>query len=742
MPTSARTILIGIMVTASVMTLTAQKFFEPMEARSIDWRFTRRAHWASASAEQDPDLMIVQVSPDCLEKIGKWPWPRDVLANLISRIAAGSPRVIGVDIQFFENDPDHTKDQKLAKAIAQAGNVVLASDLSTETQFDSVTWELIPELKLPIAPLRQAQRAMGLVTIDPFIEDPDGVLRRTPLGKKVGKEFQSSFALVVASVFLGAKPLFDDWGHVSIGSYMVPTTPGTAIRDPSKRPILGERLNFEQYAWVNFKPPGSYFPSCNASAVLDGTVAPRTFSGKIALIGFSALGLERDQKLTPLHLMPGVEFQANVVRNLRDRDFLTRLSPEFHLWLMGILGLLLTLVFSWANLLQSVAISVIMIAGHIGASVYLFVTRGWLLDIVPIGAQVLCLLVVLKLFLLATELARKIRNLELLNRYSRHFNATLQLDDLKERVLKAFIELADADGGALAVLREDLDEVEITTRGTLPDRVANLLARKVVQHELLEFWKDAPCFVPGDELAKRPQVAPDLAEQFVGSVFIPASHFDRVRGWVFLWGPNLKKEVLQGQEPDFWLTLSSIGLTAIQNGLLYKLATVDSLTSLFVRHFFDIEIEKSFGRAIRHKEHLALLMTDIDHFKSFNDQYGHQMGDHVLRMVALELKRCVRLSDVACRYGGEEFAVILPATDVDGARLLAERIRGRISELKVVHKGQQLAVTVSVGLSCVSTSQARTAMQFIEESDEALYEAKQSGRNRVCVHQAPSAVEG
>jgi diguanylate cyclase (GGDEF)-like protein len=306
-------------------------------------------------------------------------------------------------------------------------------------------------------------------------------------------------------------------------------------------------------------------------------------------------------------------------------------------------------------------------------------------------------------------------------------------------VLEVLVKLTGAWGGALGVVRDDLDDLDLVTRGPLNEKVQGLLARRAVQEELVALWKEGPSVVDGVAFARRPKVAPDLADQFANTVLLPAMQSDRVVGWLLLSGTGLRRDIRRKEERDFWFTLSSIALTAIQNGVLYKLATVDSLTTLFVRHFFDIEIEKTFGRASRYQENLALLMTDIDHFKRFNDTYGHQLGDRVLRMVAAEMKRCVRLSDVACRYGGEEFAVILPATDVEGARLLAERIRTRIGEIRIPYQGGTLEVTCSVGVSCMSLSGARTTKQFIEEADAALYEAKKGGRNRVCVHKGSRA---
>jgi diguanylate cyclase (GGDEF)-like protein len=180
------------------------------------------------------------------------------------------------------------------------------------------------------------------------------------------------------------------------------------------------------------------------------------------------------------------------------------------------------------------------------------------------------------------------------------------------------------------------------------------------------------------------------------------------------------------------MALSSIVRTALENARLYKLATIDGLTSLYVRHFFDIAMEREFSRARRYSSPMSLLVTDIDKFKSFNDTYGHQMGDRVLRMVANECHNSVRNVDIPARYGGEEFAFILPDTAMKGALLIAERIRARVEALRIEHMEETITITISIGVSCTEQSSARTVKQFIEEADMALYRAKDTGRNRVC----------
>jgi len=158
----------------------------------------------------------------------------------------------------------------------------------------------------------------------------------------------------------------------------------------------------------------------------------------------------------------------------------------------------------------------------------------------------------------------------------------------------------------------------------------------------------------------------------------------------------------------------------------------DPLTTLWNRKCFDSELDKAIGAARRRNEPLSLLMTDVDHFKSFNDKFGHLTGDQVLRLVATAVKHNVKGQDVAARYGGEEFAVALPNTELQSALTVADHIRRAvmIKELMKRSSGERLGrVTVSIGVALLRTTD--TAQSLIERADACLYQAKRHGRNRV-----------
>ena len=171
------------------------------------------------------------------------------------------------------------------------------------------------------------------------------------------------------------------------------------------------------------------------------------------------------------------------------------------------------------------------------------------------------------------------------------------------------------------------------------------------------------------------------------------------------------------------------------NTQLEHLAHTDRLTGLFNRGYWEELLQTEFERHQRYGGVAALLMFDIDHFKRINDTFGHQAGDKVIQSLAQLVSQSIRATDMAGRYGGEEFVVLLPEVDSTGARLFAERLRKRVEALQVEHEGRAIPFTISLGVSDTSNSTA-SYEQLIRHADDALYKSKQQGRNRVTLHEA------
>jgi len=176
--------------------------------------------------------------------------------------------------------------------------------------------------------------------------------------------------------------------------------------------------------------------------------------------------------------------------------------------------------------------------------------------------------------------------------------------------------------------------------------------------------------------------------------------------------------------------ISSQAAISIDNARLFELATTDGMTKLYVHRYFQLLLDQEIQRARRHNKHFSLIMMDIDNFKAFNDTYGHQLGDKVLKSVARAVKNILRVNDVTARYGGEEFVMILPETDAQQAMIVAEKIRAMVESLEIVHGEKRLHVTISLGVA-MFPEHAGEKKALIHSADAALYNSKHRGKNCV-----------
>jgi diguanylate cyclase (GGDEF)-like protein len=171
---------------------------------------------------------------------------------------------------------------------------------------------------------------------------------------------------------------------------------------------------------------------------------------------------------------------------------------------------------------------------------------------------------------------------------------------------------------------------------------------------------------------------------------------------------------------------------ALENELRAN-ATTDALTGLHTRRSLMEEFLKEFARAQRYGSPLSVLMLDLDHFKNVNDSYGHMVGDNVLSKAGQIIRESLRFTDIAGRYGGEEFCIFMPETDLEGAHIFAERLRQQLSsETYKSDDGHIFSVTCSIGVAQLSDAY-EDPIEYLSAVDRALYQAKGEGRDRVCV---------
>jgi len=217
-----------------------------------------------------------------------------------------------------------------------------------------------------------------------------------------------------------------------------------------------------------------------------------------------------------------------------------------------------------------------------------------------------------------------------------------------------------------------------------------------------------------------------------------------MKGIVTNLAAETQRIVEQSRRLEDQLVHSSGEITQLRENLatVQREAMTDSLTGIPNRSYFERRLRELTEEALQQASQLSLLFIDIDHFKKFNDTYGHQLGDQVLRLVAKTLTDCVKGRDVAARFGGEEFAILLPHTTLSDAAALAEQIRATLVRRRIVRKnsGDELGVvTVSVGVSAFRPGE--TPAEFVNRADGALYHAKGQGRNRVASEEDCAALE-
>ncbi len=177
--------------------------------------------------------------------------------------------------------------------------------------------------------------------------------------------------------------------------------------------------------------------------------------------------------------------------------------------------------------------------------------------------------------------------------------------------------------------------------------------------------------------------------------------------------------------------LAQQAAVAIKNARLYELATVEGLTGLYVRRYFDIRLQEEWHRSQRYDSNFSVVLLDLDNFKKINDQFGHPTGDKILKTVGQIVKANMRTIDIPARYGGEEFAMILPKTTNENAFKAAERIRKDIESAEILFQGNMFRISGSFGVASYPESEAMSSFELVDRADKALYQAKRLGKNRV-----------
>jgi diguanylate cyclase (GGDEF)-like protein/PAS domain S-box-containing protein len=244
--------------------------------------------------------------------------------------------------------------------------------------------------------------------------------------------------------------------------------------------------------------------------------------------------------------------------------------------------------------------------------------------------------------------------------------------------------------------------------------------------------------VPAEDMPMLLEIA--ARNQAPGGEDLPATVRTRKKDGTVIWvevNPRVVRDSETECAKETIIVMRDVTERKVLEEKLEKLAMTDGLTGIANRRAFDEALEREWRRTLRHGTQISLLLLDIDHFKLFNDEYGHQVGDDCLRAVAQAAASGLRASDIVARYGGEELALILPQADVAGARETAEKVRATIEGLGISHSGNPAGggvVTVSVGAATALARVGGTMRMpegLLQAADHALYKAKLGGRNRV-----------
>lgn len=310
-------------------------------------------------------------------------------------------------------------------------------------------------------------------------------------------------------------------------------------------------------------------------------------------------------------------------------------------------------------------------------------------------------------------------------------SAILDLDILLQKVLAIAIQVTGATFGYLMLKDERTGEMSITSFMNVNENEKDKGAYSQEIIDIVRENEEAVLVINALEDDKFNKLESVIANSIKSVLCIPIRYNNELKGICYLSNP-LSSGVFKEEDKDILNVIMTQAAISFENAKLYKMAITDGLTGLITHKHFKFMLKKEIERTERSNDVFSLILFDIDFFKKFNDTYGHQAGDLVLIKVSEIAREVFRKVDVIARYGGEEFIVILPDTDLEGARVVAERLRKTIEENELLYQGALLKITISLGVSSYPVH-SREGEVLIKLADQALYASKESGRNKVTV---------
>lgn len=339
------------------------------------------------------------------------------------------------------------------------------------------------------------------------------------------------------------------------------------------------------------------------------------------------------------------------------------------------------------------------------------------------------------------EFEKHVYDLQQMLEISRSFCSAIEFPSLIQSILYVAMAQMRVTGAGLFV-EEDFDDDYFK----LSENYSGIDVNPSIEYKipksspLVKFISESANVFTLEELKKWIPDCRDIQtlESLKPSLIVPLMLKNKINGILIMGERILIDEISSsytGYERDEIQTIASLASVAVQNSFLIEQSSTDMMTKLKLKFYFYNILENKLDEAFERDKKIGVIMFDIDFFKKFNDTYGHACGDFVLKTVAGIIRGSIRSRDLASRYGGEEFTVMLPNAGKNEAVIVAERIRNRIEKAALYYEGHDLSITISAGVSIFSVDEnpVRSAKVFVDQADKALYVSKQNGRNRVSV---------
>jgi diguanylate cyclase (GGDEF)-like protein len=326
---------------------------------------------------------------------------------------------------------------------------------------------------------------------------------------------------------------------------------------------------------------------------------------------------------------------------------------------------------------------------------------------------------------------KKFQKYSLLNRVSRMLGSQLQLDKLADKIMQEVKEIIGSERGRYLLALKFPDKADSLVRGIPEERELDEIMHDQYGEWTMQQRSTLMVADTNDDFRFQSMGPKALVRSIMIALMQSEGHLIGVLRAESPWPDIFNKD-----DVSLFTIIADLSSVAAENARLYQyaqeLAITDGLTGLYLRRFFNQRFEEELSRYREHSTPFSLLILDLDHFKRINDRLGHLSGDQVLAQLGERLRTEARVADLLCRFGGEEFAIILPNTNVEGALVMAERIRSHIAQHEFVASGKSLRLTISVGIG-ECPRHAVDMNELVRVTDAALYMAKRNGRNRVII---------